>query len=231
MTNSKSRLPNQEEYRRFAPLVRRIAIRLGNRVPRHVSVSDLVSIGWVGLLEVLDRAQGQVPEDELEAFVSCRVRGAMLDHLRALDPATRRVRTASRKLSLAVHKLTRRMGRAPSAEEIAHELGLSIDDYHALCSDIASARELSFEDTFNRTLPSGSCQDPAESAELRLMFEKAAHAIERLPARLQQLINLLYEQGLAQCEAAQVLGVGPARICQLHAEAMQRLRVELGVVA
>jgi RNA polymerase sigma factor for flagellar operon FliA len=155
----------------------------------------------------------------------------MLDHLRALDPATRRVRTASRKLSLAVHKLTRRMGRAPSAEEIAHELGLSIDDYHALCSDIASARELSFEDTFNRTLPSGSCQDPAESAERKLMFEKASHAIERLPARLQQLISLLYEQGLAQCEAAHVLGVGPARVCQLHAEAMQRLRVELGVVA
>lgn len=229
MTNSTSR--RREEYRRFAPLVRRVAIRLGNRVPRHVSVSDLMSIGWLGLLEALDRAQDRVPEEELEAFVSCRVRGAMLDHLRALDPATRRVRNASRKLSHAVHKLTRRSGRAPSGDEIAHELGLSIEDYHALCSDIASARELSFDDGFDGTLPSAGSHDPAESAERHLMFEKAAHAIERLPARLKQLINLLYEQGLAQCEAARVLGVGPARVCQLHAEAMQRLRVELGVVA
>jgi RNA polymerase sigma factor for flagellar operon FliA len=216
-----------ERYRRFAPLVRRIAIRLGNRIPRHVSISDLVSIGWVGLLEALDRGRGQVPEDEMETFVVCRVRGAMLDYLRSVDPATRRVRSASRKLSHAVHELTRHLGRAPASEEIAEELGLSIDDYHDLCNDISAAHELSFQDG----LHGSDSADPEKSAERKLVLEQAAKAIQRLPERLQQLVGLLYQEGLAQCEAAQVLGVGPARVCQLHAEALERLRVELGVVA
>jgi RNA polymerase sigma factor for flagellar operon FliA len=218
-----------DDYHRFAPLVRRIAIRLGNRIPSHVSVADLVSVGWVGLFEALDRGRDQVPDDEIETFVACRVRGAMLDHLRALDPASRRVRGASRRLSSTVMRLTRQLGQAPAADQVAAAMGLSIEDYHALCGDISNARELSFEDAFDRTLPSK--QSPSDGAEQSLMLEKARDAIERLPERLQRLIGLLYEDGMAQCEAAQVLGVGPARVCQLHAEAMKRIRSELGVVA
>src|SRR5262245_41705536 len=131
-----------EEYRRFSPLVRRIAIGVGNRVRNRVTAAELLSIGWVGMLEALDLARGPVPEVEMQVFVACHVSSAMLDHLRSLGPAPRRLPTFSRALGKAVKELCRKLGRMPSDEELALAIGLSIDDYHTLTGTSAAAREL-----------------------------------------------------------------------------------------
>jgi len=227
--NSNSLFPplGESDYDRFAPLVRRNAIRIANRFPRLVTVSELISVGWIGLLEAVDRARGTVPNDELEDFAVCRVRGAMFDHLRHLDPATRRGRRASRKLDETVREMTHALGRPPEDQELAERLGLDMDDYHQLVSRTQTPQTTSL-DTAPAAQLGASSRGPDEVATVRLLLDKVAEAMTHLPERQQQLLQLMYQQGRSQKEAAEVLHVGPARVCQLHSEAIRRLQNELG---
>jgi RNA polymerase sigma factor for flagellar operon FliA len=96
-------------YERFLPLVRRTAMRLARRVPPSVTVADLVGYGWVGLMEAFHRSAEEMPDDEFQAYALYRVRGAMLDYLRSLDPATRDLRRASRRVATAIRDLSQRL--------------------------------------------------------------------------------------------------------------------------
>src|SRR5439155_18114663 len=115
-------------YELLLPLVNRIAKAFARRVPSHVSLDDLVSSAWVGLIEAFSRSPMDMPIDELEAYTSQRVKGAILDYLRGLDPGLRAARNASRRFTRAIARLEQSLGRPPSEDEIASALRLSSEE-------------------------------------------------------------------------------------------------------
>jgi len=211
-------------------MVRRIAMRLARRVPSHISIGDLISSGWVGLVEAFSRTEPSMPEEEFEAYASHRVRGAMLDYLRGLDPATRQARNASRRVARTIAELTRSLGRPPEEDEIADAMGLGLEDYRDLLNSISSAgmSRLEIVDLDQIDALADRQEAPDELAEQRLLADQVAEAIERLPIRLQQILALYYQENCTLREIGAVLQVSESRICQLHAEAMHRLRADIG---
>jgi len=228
--NAPKRTLTREDYERFLPLVRRIAMRLARRVPSHISIGDLISSGWVGLVEAYSRTGEDMPAEEFEAYASHRVRGAMLDYLRGLDPATRQARNASRRVTRTISDLTRGLGRPPEEEEIADALGLDLDGYRTLLGQISSAgmSRLELVDLDQIDAPTDRSDAPDDLAEQRLLAEHVAGAIERLPLRLQQVLALYYQEDCTLREIGAVLQVSESRVCQLHSEAMHRLRADIG---
>ena len=224
------RVIDRAMYDRYAPLVRRIAMRVVRRLPPTITIDDMLSAGWVGLAEALKRCAPTMPEEEVEAYVSHRVRGAMLDYLRSLDPMSRRMRNASRQVTTAVKSLTIRLGRAPEEEEIAAELGLELPAYHTLMGDIATSDAVSLDLTELAGPTTEAEHAPDFIASRNELVTRVAEAIEALPDRLQLIVGLYYQEDCSLREIGEVLGVTESRICQLHGEAIHRIRamIELG---
>lgn len=217
------------EYERYLPLVRRIAMRLARRLPLHIAVADLVAWGWTGLLEAHGRRSGMPPE-EFEAYASLRVQGAMLDYLRSLDSTARKLRGASRRVARAIHELTQELGRHPEEEEIAGALGVPVAELRTLLSRIAMAgmarlEMLDLDDVVGVASPVPA---PDDEADARLLADAVAAAIDQLPPRLKQVVGLYYQEDCTLREIGAVLGVSESRACQLHSEAMHRLRAAIG---
>jgi RNA polymerase sigma factor for flagellar operon FliA len=224
-----NRTLDRAAYERFLPMVRRAAIRLGRRVPRHISVADLVGYGWVGLMEAYRRADPTMPPDEFEAYASYRVRGAMLDYLRTLDPATRDLRRVSRRLTETISELTTKKGRAPEEEEIAEGLGVDIEEYRVLLQRIATGGMARLELLdLDHLEVEGTSDGVDEAVSKRQLGAAVADAIEHLPPKLQQVLALYYQEDCTLREIGSVLGLTESRISQLHSEAMHRLRALIG---
>ncbi|HVY48164.1 MAG TPA: FliA/WhiG family RNA polymerase sigma factor, partial [Minicystis sp.] len=207
----------------------RIAMRLARRLPAHVGVADLVSSGWVGLIEAFSRAHDGMPLEEFEAYASHRVKGAMLDYLRSLDPSAREARNASRRVARAIARLSREHGRAPTEAEIADAIGVKLDEYHKTLTDIARAGMARLEIVdLDHVDPASGAPPPDEDADRRLLAQQVAEAIDELPPRLQQILSLYYREDCTLREIGEVLGVTESRVSQLHTEAMHRLRAAIG---
>jgi RNA polymerase sigma factor FliA len=220
----------REDYAKLMPMVRRIAMRLVRRLPSHITVADLVGAGWVGVMEACSRSDAAMPDEEFAAYASLRVRGAMLDYLRQLDPATRQARNASRRIARAISDQTQVLGRPPEEEEVAGALGLEVDDYRTLLEKTA-ARGMTRVDMvdFDKldAFPSES-EHTEQIAERHLLSEAVAGAIEHLPERLQLVLALYYQESCTLREIGAVLDVSESRACQLHSEAVHRLRALVG---
>jgi RNA polymerase sigma factor for flagellar operon FliA len=217
------------DYDRYLPLVRRVAMRIARRVPSHVGVAELVSYGWLGMVEALSRADASLKPEQFEAYALHRVQGAILDYLRSLDPQKRKLRTASRRVARAIHKLTGQLGRPPEEQEIAAEMGVPLAEYHDLLSGISHAGMARLEMVdLDEADPAGDGELPDEVAGRRLLAAAVAEAIERLPERLRNILSLYYQHDCTLREIGAVLGVTESRVCQLHSEAMHRLRADIG---
>jgi len=214
----------QKLYERYMPLVRRIAMRVVRTLPANVTLDELLSAGWLGLSEALTRRTPAMNEEQFEAYASHRVRGAILDHLRMLDPLSRKLRGASRRITEATAQLGTRLGRAPTEEEIAAELGVSLAEYQKLLGEIANGGLARLEVTSD-----GPVQDttPEVLAEKREMVDHVALALESLPERLKLVVGLHYQEECTFREIGEILGVTESRVCQLHAEAIHRVRAKL----
>ncbi|MFO0676841.1 MAG: FliA/WhiG family RNA polymerase sigma factor [Polyangiaceae bacterium] len=223
------RVLTREDYERYLPLVRRIAMRVARKVPAHITVPDLVSYGWLGLLEAYARSSATMPAEEFEAYASYRVRGAILDHLRSLDPTARDLRTRSRVISRTLATLTRELGRPPEEEEVAARLGVKVE---ALREDLAKIAEaglarLEMVDLDDAHVE-GSFERPDDEAARRDLVGAVTDAIPRLPDRLQKVLALYYQEECTLREIGAVLGVSESRVCQLHSEAIHRIRAAVG---
>jgi RNA polymerase sigma factor FliA len=216
------------------PLVKTMAQRLAQRLPSQVEVSDLVSVGVLGLIDAAGRykpASG-VPFD---AFARRRVHGAMLDSLRDLDWAPRSLRRLRRNVDGAIASLRRQLGREPNEKEIAAEMGVSLAEYEKSLEqlrmlDVGAIRSLDAPNE-DGTLRIELCIDPSEGVvaqlERRELKMHLAKAIDQLPDRERHIIALYFEEELTLAEIGEVIGVGESRVSQLRSQALARLRTLL----
>lgn len=224
-----ARVLSAEHYRKYLPIVRRTAMRVARKVPSHITVADLTGYAWIGLVEAFARATDDMDEDEFEAYALYRIRGAMLDYLRSLDSHSRASRALSRKVTRAIQKLTRIHGRQPEEEEIAAELELTLLQYRATLAslDRAGMNRLEMIDIDAETMADGA-ELPDDSAGRKEIQRAVADAITQLPERLQQVLALYYTEECTLREIGAILDVSESRVCQLHTEAVHRLRAAVG---
>jgi RNA polymerase sigma factor for flagellar operon FliA len=216
-------------YDRYLPVVRRIAMKLVRRLPSQITMDDLIGAGWVGLVEALRKRDTVPSEEQFETYAAYRVKGAILDYLRSLDPMTRKMRGASRQITAAIKTLTARVGRAPNEDEIAKELGVDLEAYHVLLHDVSQSDPTRIELSDLYGPRSSNESAPDIMASRREIADQIASAVEQMPERLQLILSLYYQEDCSFREVGEVLGVTEARICQLHAEAIHRIRAYLDV--
>jgi RNA polymerase sigma factor for flagellar operon FliA len=205
------------------PLVRRAAAQIARRAPRHAAIQDdLVSAGMEGLLSALDRYDPQ-RRVAFQAFALRRVKGAMLDELRRLDPLTRDQRRDSRRRLETLARLEQKLGRAPEETEMAQGMGLALDDYRDLVRTISASIAVVVADDGESAegVDEGDPEAACGRAEMLAILQGFVRA---LPERIQVVLSLLYVEDLNLREAGQALGVSESRICQIHGDAIRRLR-------
>lgn len=223
--------PDREQLvQRYVPLVKRIAYHLLARVPANVMVDDLVQNGMLGLLDAIDRFQEGFGA-QFETYATQRVRGAMLDGLRENDWLPRNLRRELRRIEAMIAQLEHAQGRAPSEAELAAALGMSLPDYQKTLQEARGHQIVYFEDfaleagdDFLERHFTDDNADPArilEDANLRVHLVRA---IGELPEREKLMMALYYEQDLNLREIGEVMGVTESRVCQLHSQAIARLR-------
>lgn len=228
-----SRESADELVRRHAPLVRRIAYHLMGRLPASVDVNDLIQAGMLGLLEAA-RHFAADRGASFETFAGIRVRGAMLDELRRVDWTPRSVHRKSREVAEAIRQIEAETGADAEDAEVMRRLGISADEYHQVLADAACARLLSLtandDDGEGAVIevPDQAALEPHEDIEREHLQEALATAISKLPEREQLVMSLYYEQELNLREIGAVLGVTESRVCQIHGQAVVRLRARLG---
>jgi RNA polymerase sigma factor FliA len=217
------------DYERFLPLVRRTAMKLARKLPTTITVADLVSYGWVGLLEAFERASPDMDAAEFEAYALYRIRGAALDHLRSLDPASRTARSQSRAIARSIQALTKKLARPPEEEEIAAHLAVTLEAYRTMLDEVGKAGMARLEMLdLDEVQLDAQTESPDDGAGKKEMSEAVTQAIEELPLRLQQVLALYYSEGHTLREVGIVLEVTESRACQLHTEAIHRLRAAIG---
>lgn len=227
--------PRDAQIARYAPLVKRIAYHMMARLPASVEVDDLIQVGLIGLLDAVERfddSQGA----QFESYATQRIRGAMLDELREADWLPRHVRQKSRQIEQAIHKLEHRLGRPPSESEISAEMGLPLGEYQAMLGSVKCAQLLYYEDFtdedssgfLERYLADGT-SDPLAVLEDEGFRASLVAAIRNLPERERNVMGMYYEQDMNLKEIGAVLGVSESRVCQIHSQAVARLRAELKI--
>jgi RNA polymerase sigma factor for flagellar operon FliA len=216
---------------RYAPLVKRIANHLLGRLPDGVELEDLIQ---TGLIALLDAARQFSPSKgaSFETYASIRVRGAMLDEFRNTDWAPRSVYRKQRQLTAAIRAVENRTGEHAAPREIAEELGVTLDEYFQMVAETTTQRMFSLDDAGGDDVASadetvGPAAEPSTELESEEFAEAMAQAIRFLPEREALVMSLYYDEELNLKEIGEVLGVSESRVCQIHGQALARLRARL----
>lgn len=217
-----------------APLVKKLAHQMKAKLPPSVEVDDLIQAGMIGLLDAVNRYE-ETHGAQFETYAVQRIRGAMLDELRSSDWMPRSMRQNMRKIEVAMTTLQQRLGRSPNESEVAQQLSLSLADYQDLLTDGGGHQLVYYEDFHegegNEHFLDRFCSDDTSDPLKALMnsgFRQAViDAILALPEREKVLMGLYYEQEMNLKEIGAVLGVSESRVCQLHAQAIARMRAIL----
>ncbi len=221
----------EDAVERYADLVRRIAHHLAARLPSSVEVDDLIQAGMIGLIEAsrnYDPEQGAT----FETYASIRIRGSMIDEIRRGDWTPRSVHRKVREAGEITRDIEQRTGRAAGAKEVADAMQMPIEEYNRLLEDAACGQILSLEshveDNGEARLARAVTHTPQIEAERNEFRESLAAEIAELPDREQLVLSLYYEQEMNLREIGAVLGVSESRVCQIHGQAMLRLRARMG---
>lgn len=204
-------------------LVKIIAHHISVRLPPGQSVDDLIQVGLIGLLEasrVYDPALGAT----FKSYASIRVRGSIMDELRRQSWVPRSVQQKSRVLSKAIHTVENKLGRTAIDREIAEEMGLSIDEYSSTLNDVAGCTVFSLDDENHFNEPENVDDVPFKNIQDESVKERLAEVIEFLPDQEKMVISLYYDQELNLREIGSVLDVSESRVCQIHSQAVSRMR-------
>jgi RNA polymerase sigma factor FliA len=222
----------------YAPLVKYVAGRLGSGLPAHVDEGDLVSYGLLGLIGAIERFD---PDRDIkfETYAIARIKGSIIDELRAMDWVPRSVRARARDIERAIGELEAKLGRAPNDEEIAGKLGMTQDELDSSLSEISRSSIAALDELWTvqgaggdqvaliDTIEDTQGPAPTKALDQSEMKEMIADAISRLPEREKLVITLYYYEELTLREIGEVLGVTESRVSQLHTKAILRLKARL----
>jgi RNA polymerase sigma factor for flagellar operon FliA len=217
------------------PQVYYIARRIAERLPQHVPFEDLVQAGVIGLIEAV-RSYDATKSVPLRVFAKFRIRGAIIDSLREMDWGSRPLRDKGRRIEQAIAKLSAKLGRQPEENEIAEELGVSLDNLFAtlrkldgltlIGQEVSAAYDHSQTTDLIESAPSRD-ESPYELCLHSEIRDRLAEAIGTLSEKEQMVISLYYKEELTMKEIAAVLNLGESRVCQIHALALPKLRAAL----
>jgi RNA polymerase sigma factor for flagellar operon FliA len=211
----------------FAPVVRQHALRIARRLPPHVSVEDLIGAGFMGLVDAYRRYE-PARCDRFDAFAQHRIRGAMLDELRRHDVLTRELRGLANRIASTRRRLEVSLGRAVAEDELAEELAMPLETFRTHHARITSSPMLSLDLAVPGCPALDPCDPDEPGADVRLSTAQAKRtldaAVGSLPARLRLVLEEYYVDGLTLRDIGERLGVTESRVCQLHADAIARLR-------
>lgn len=218
---------------KMVPLVKRVAYHFMARLPASVVVDDLIQAGLLGLLDAaknFDDTQGA----QFETYAIQRIRGSILDELRGADWLPRNVRKNLRKIEASINALEQQLGRPPREQELAESLGVPLDEYQHMLLESRGYQLLHYEDfqeaedsDFFDVFVSQNQVGPLDVLEDQRFRRALVQAISVLPEREKIVMGLYYEQEMNLKEIGSVLGVSESRVCQLHSQAVARLRSRL----
>jgi RNA polymerase sigma factor for flagellar operon FliA len=225
-------LDNRKSVAEYAQLVKRLAYQLAARLPSSVEVDDLVQAGMMGLLDALssyDDSHGA----QFETYATQRIRGSMLDELREVDWVPRSVRKHARDIEHAIHRLEQELGKPPSEQQIADKMEISLSEYQEMLADARGHQLVHYEDFENEDGESVAFNladdrpTPLQLLQEEGMRTSLVQAITELPEREKLVMAMYYQEDLNLKEIGSVLGVSESRICQLHSQAIIRLRSKM----
>ncbi len=218
----------------YMPMVKRLAHHMIGRLPPSVEEDDMVQAGMIGLLDAISRYD-EAQSAQFEAYAIQRIRGSMLDELRQSDWMPRSARQSMRKIEKAIGVLQHQLGRPPKGSEIAAFMKIPLAEYQTMLGDARGHQLLYFED-FGESEEDDSFLDKQSGNEASMPLPQLLDAnlraciikgIEGLPEREKLLMSLYYEEELNLREISEVFGVTEARVCQLHGQAIARIRAKL----
>jgi RNA polymerase sigma factor FliA len=223
----------------YAPLVKYVAGRLGSGLPAHVDEGDLVSYGLLGLIGAIERYD-PTRDIKFETYAIARIKGAIIDELRAMDWVPRSVRARARQIERAIAELEAKLHRAPTDEEIAQKVGIDVDELEESLTEISRSSIAALDELWTISSSGGDqvalidtiedTQGPEPQSALAQteLKEALGEAIARLPEREKLVVTLYYYEELTLREIGEVLGVTESRVSQLHTKAILRLKARLG---
>jgi len=221
----------------FSPLVKYVAARVAVGLPQHVDGSDLVSYGIIGLIDAIDRYD-PVRKVKFETYAIPRIKGAIIDELRAIDWVPRSVRSKARAVEQAYASLEATLLRTPTDAEVATELGISNKDLQEILRQISFVGVAALDEVFSiggersggaslgDSLPDAG-DGPSALFDDKESKEILAQAIKLLGERERTVLSLYYYEGLTLAEIGDILGVTESRVCQIHTKAVLQLRARL----
>mgnify|MGYP001818341458 FL=1 len=219
---------------KHAALVKRIAYHLMSRLPPSVQADDLIQAGMIGLLEAsrnYDASQGA----SFETYAGIRIRGAMLDEIRRTDWTPRSVHRKARQVAEAVREIENQEGRDARDVEVAAKMGIELNEYHRILQDATGCRVFSIDDTGvngdepqHQPVAAAPHNEPLDSLQHSDFKSALAEAISNLPERERLVMAMYYDEELNLREIGEVLGVSESRVCQIHGQALIRLRARMG---
>jgi RNA polymerase sigma factor for flagellar operon FliA len=219
----------------YSPLVKYVAGRVAVGLPANIDQSDLISYGIFGLIDAIDKYDRDKGV-KFETYAISRIRGAIIDELRAIDWVPRSVRAKARSIEKAYTTLENKLKRPPSDPEIAEELGISNDELTGIYTQLSTVSLIALDELMTvdgekgdrmslvDTLEDTRAESPMEAFESEEMKNILIESINRLPEREKVVVTLYYYEGLTLAEIGQVLGVTESRICQMHTKAVLALR-------
>jgi RNA polymerase sigma factor for flagellar operon FliA len=221
----------------YSPLIKFIAHRLAVRLPPHIELDDLISSGVIGLIDAIEKFNPN-KDTQFKTYAEIRIRGAMLDELRAQDWVPRSVRQKATHISKAYARLEQKLGRPADDEEVAIELEISVEEFHDLLKQSAGQSIMSVEDLggvdkdgekrdIMEVLAGTKETDPETIARIEEIRGIIAKAIDMLPEKERLVVSLYYYEELTMKEIGEVLGITESRISQIHTKCVLRLRAKL----
>ncbi len=219
----------------YSPLVKYVAGRMASGLPAHVEEADLISYGLVGLISAIERFELE-REIKFETYAVTRIKGSIIDELRSLDWVPRSVRARARAIERANSKLEHSLQRAPTDEEMAAELDITVSEFQDSLLQISNSTIAALDELWTVSDSSGDqvslldtledplAEDPASIMDATELKDRIADAISRLPEREKLVVALYYYENLTLREIGEVLGVTESRVSQLHTKAVLRLR-------
>lgn len=213
-----------EDIKKYAPLVKKIAYQIVSRLSANVEVDDLIQEGMTGLLDALQRYKPQ-PNLSFEVYAKTRIRGAIYDSCRQNDVLPRHQRDQLTALERATRTLEQTLGRAPEDHEIAEAAELSLEEYFAVLGSMVNLMPL--DELPENMMPAEHNVDPMQHLSIKQLGASIEQVLKALPKKEQLVVSLHYQEELAFKDIASVLDLTPGRVSQLHTQAMVRIRAHI----